>query len=88
MEDIRAIISRLPASELQIRRRCARDAIFRAICADYEEASKALRYWEQQAVGGGTGERGRVEEYGMLLAELEAEILTHLNPPVSRYNNG
>jgi len=57
MEDIRAIISRLPESELPIRRRCARDAKFRAICADYEEASKALHYWKQQAAGGDADER-------------------------------
>lgn len=79
MEDIRSIVSRLPEQELQIRRRCARDDQFRAICADYEEASKALRHWQAQSISEDAAKAGRAEEYQSFLAELEAEILTHLH---------
>lgn len=81
MEDIRAIVARLPQRELDIRRRCARDADFRSICMDYGEAVRALRYWQKVAQ---TGDRKKeadrnVAEYQSLLDELEAEILAHLN---------
>jgi uncharacterized protein Yka (UPF0111/DUF47 family) len=80
MEDIRAIVTRLPRRELDIRRRCARDADFRSICMDYEETARALRYWQKVAQ---TGDRKKeadrnVEEYESFLDELEAEILAHL----------
>jgi hypothetical protein len=81
MEGIRAIVTRLPQRELDIRRRCARDADFRSICMDYEEATRALRYWQKVAQ---TGDRKKeadrnVEEYKSLVDELEAEILANLN---------
>jgi hypothetical protein len=81
MEDIRAVVTRLPRRELDIRRRCARDADFRSICMDYEEAARALRYWQKVAH---TGDREKeadrnIAEYQSLLDELEAEILAHLN---------
>lgn len=78
MEDIRAIVNRFPQRELQLRRRCRRDAAFRAICADYEEATAALRRWQ------GAGEAGepKVAEYATFLGELEAEILAGLDQSV------
>jgi hypothetical protein len=81
MEDIRAVVTRLPRRELDIRRRCARDADFRSICMDYEEAGRALCYWQKVAQ---TGDRKKeadrnVEEYKSLVDELEAEILANLN---------
>jgi hypothetical protein len=81
MEDIRAIVTRLPQRELDIRRRCARDADFRSICMDHEEAARALRYWQKVAQMGDRkkGADRNVEEYQGLLDELEAEILAHLN---------
>lgn len=85
MEDIRSIVARFPEREFDIRRRCARDFQFRAICADYEEAAKALSYWQKLAQEGDRKkEAGRyVEEYRSILGELEAEILAHLNRSVS-----
>ncbi|MGF6306263.1 hypothetical protein ABIB82_000317 [Bradyrhizobium sp. i1.8.4] len=72
---------RFPQRELEIRRRFVRDPHFRSICSDYEEASRALRHW-QQAVKDGDREGGRrAEEYVTLLGELEEEILTHLSRP-------
>jgi predicted nucleotidyltransferase len=81
MEDIRAIVTRLPRRELDIRRRCARDADFKSICMDYEEAARVLRYWQKVAqMGDRKKEADRnVAEYQSLLDELEAEILAHLN---------
>ena len=75
MENIRSIVTRFPERELDIRRRCARDAHFRFICTDYEEAATALRYWESVAK---EGDR-KVEEYANLLSELEVEILGQLD---------
>jgi hypothetical protein len=75
MEDIRSVVARFPQRELDIRRRCVRDAQFRSVCADYEEAATALRYWEKGAT---EGDR-KVEEYKNFLGELEAEILAQLN---------
>jgi hypothetical protein len=81
MEELRYLIDRLPQRELDIRRRFTRDASFRAICSDYEEAAKARDHW-QQAVkrGDPTGER-KVAEYTDLLIELEKEILSYLSGP-------
>jgi hypothetical protein len=81
MEELRHIVGRLPQRELDIRRRFARDASFRAICSDYEEAAKARDHWQQAAKRGDlTGER-KVEDYTDLLVELEQEILSHLSDP-------
>ena len=75
MEEIRSIVIRYPEREFEIRRRCTYDAHFRSVCADYEEASAALRNW-QKAV---EGCNRRVEEYASFLAELETEILDRLD---------
>ena len=80
MEGIRSIVARFPQRELDIRRRFVRDAHFRSICSDYEEASRALRHW-QQAIKEGNREDQKAEEYNNLLVELEDEILAHLNRP-------
>jgi hypothetical protein len=74
MEECRSLIARFPHLELEIRRRCASDPGFMSICADYEEAAAALRYWQGISPDYGS----RVEEYKRFLEELEAEILTQL----------
>ncbi|WP_436636864.1 hypothetical protein [Microbaculum sp. FT89] len=74
MEAIRAIVDRFPRRELDIRRRCASDSRFRAICRDYEEAAAALSNWLYVSSDNST----RIEEYRNFLVELEAEILTQL----------
>ncbi|MET4040986.1 hypothetical protein [Bradyrhizobium sp. RT6a] len=87
MEELRYIVERLPERELDIRRRFARDASFRAICSDYEEAAKARDHWRQAAKRGDlTGER-KVEDYADLLLELEQEILSHLSDPKPERDN-
>lgn len=73
MEVLRSIAQRFPQRELEIRRRCARDAKFASVCSDYEEAASALQHWRQAAVGD-----PRVQEYEQLVAELAAEILAEL----------
>jgi hypothetical protein len=81
MEGFRSIVARFPQRELEIRRRFVRDPHFRSICTDYEEATRALRHW-QQAIKQGDREGGRkAEEYKNLLIELEKEILAYLSPP-------
>jgi hypothetical protein len=79
VENIRSIIARFPVRELDIRRRCARDARFRSVCTDYEEAAAALRYWKKVAT---EGDR-KAEEYSNFLTELESEILDRLDHPAS-----
>lgn len=83
MEDIRSIVARFPRRELEIRGRCARDADFRSICTEYEEAATALRHWQKRAKEGAKEGEQRVEEYTSFLGELEAEILAHLNRAIS-----
>ena len=75
MVDIRSIVARFPQRELDIRRRYIRDAEFRSICEDYEEATDALHHWQEVTNEGDP----RVEEYANFLGELEAEILTKLD---------
>lgn len=75
MEEIRSLVARFPQRELDIRRCCARDSHFKAICADYEEAAAALRYWQKAADDGGR----KVGDYAAFLGELEAEILDQLD---------
>ena len=79
VENISSIIARLPERELDIRRRCALDEQFRAICTDYEEAATALRYWKKVAWDGDR----KVEEYSNFLDELEAEIVEQLDHPIT-----
>jgi hypothetical protein len=86
MEEIRSIVTRFPQRELDIRRRCVRDAHFRSICSDYEEATRALRHWQQvlkeaNREGDRNAKERKVEEYVNLLGELEDEILAHLSRP-------
>jgi hypothetical protein len=75
VEPIRSIVARFPQRELEIRRLCTRSDDFRSVCADYEEAMKALCHWQK---AGGPGEQ-KVEEYTNFLTELEAEIVAQLN---------
>ena len=81
MEEFRSIVARFPLREFDIRRRYARDASFRAICTDYQEAIGALRHWRQAAKDGNPEGERRAEEYGNLILELEQEVLEHLNRP-------
>jgi hypothetical protein len=78
MTEMRSIVARYPERELDIRRLCARESGFRAVCRDYEEAVSALRHWQNVAVA------GKVQDYANFLEELEAEILGRLNRSTSR----
>jgi hypothetical protein len=75
MQDVSAILARLPERAWDIRRRCARDARFRSICSDYGEALAALAHWTNAA---GAGDR-RAVGYAELVAELEREIVAELD---------
>ncbi|MBA5776013.1 hypothetical protein H2509_02610 [Stappia sp. F7233] len=79
MEGFGSIVARFPQRELDIWRRCARDARFRAICSDYEEMTAALDHL-LKSVGNGDP---KIEEYTSFLGELEAEILGYLDNSIS-----
>jgi hypothetical protein len=69
------LLARFPERELAIRRLFARDARFKEVCEDYEDASKALRHWE---AAGSSGE-AKAEDYRRIVAELEADVLAYLD---------
>lgn len=81
MEDVRSIVDRLPQRELDIRRCFARDASFRAICSDYEEATRARDHWQQVLRKGDIEGKRKLQDYESILGELEEEILSYLNRP-------
>jgi hypothetical protein len=85
MTGVRSIVVRFPQREFDIRRRCTRDAHFRSICMDYEEATKALHYWQKVTQEGDRKKEAdrNAEEYTNILGELEAEILAHLTRSIS-----
>jgi hypothetical protein len=73
-DEIEALARRFPEHASKIRRLQGRDPDFRSICDDYDDAQRALKYWE--AAGQAAPER--VAEYREMLAELEAEALAIL----------
>lgn len=79
MEDIRSVVARFQTRELEIRRRLVSDSRFRAVCADFEEASRALQLWQERARDG----HRKADEYAAFLDQLGAEILAALGPPAS-----
>ena len=84
MEEARAIISRYPQRELEIRRLCNRDERFRSVCQDYQQAAVALRYWQ----GRPADNASRIEDYENFLGELEIEVLARLDHSLSKANSG
>ncbi len=75
MERFRFVIERWADREFEIHRKCAHDPAFAAICADFEEASRALEHWGKKGLPGVR----HVENYRNLLEELAAEIQAHLS---------
>lgn len=64
------VLSRFPSDELAIHRLYARDAAFRGICNDYEEAIAALGHWQDDPIRGG--------DFRRLAAEIEDELAEFL----------
>lgn len=62
-----------PHRELSIRRLFTRNADFRALSEDYEEALRAMRHWQA------LGSQLKAEEYRSLSAEIEIEIVRMLD---------
>ena len=83
MREIESLVSRFPRHELAIRRLYAADATFRTICGDYDEALRALRYWQ----GDGASSNGRIEQYRELLDDIESEILNKIGV-TEKYGSG
>jgi hypothetical protein len=81
MEEVRSLVARFPQRELDIRRCFMRDIQFRAVCADREEAMRALRHWLHAAETGDPEGTRKAADYERLVAELEQEALTYLDRP-------
>jgi hypothetical protein len=79
MEEVRSLVARFPQRELEIRRRFTRDAQFRAVCADHEEALGALHHWQHAAENGDPEGGVKAADYQQLVTELEQEALTYLS---------
>ncbi|MCB1495246.1 MAG: hypothetical protein KDJ86_05640 [Bauldia sp.] len=72
---VHTIVARYPRRELEIRRLYSRDAPFRSVCEDYDQATSALRYWQSRP----DADAAKIEDYRNFLGELETEILTRLD---------
>ncbi|PSJ54858.1 hypothetical protein [Kumtagia ephedrae] len=74
MFDLAPVLRHFAGHEFEIRRRCASDPAFSAICEDYAAAATALERWK--------GDRRKAQDYRQLLLELEDEIREHLRKPM------
>jgi hypothetical protein len=83
VREIETLVSRFPRHVLAIRRLYAADARFRTICGDYDEALRALRYWQ----AAGASSDCRIEQYRELLDDLESEILNNIGG-AEKYGSG
>jgi hypothetical protein len=80
------VIARFPEREDPIKRLLEQDSEFREMCLDYVETGKALAHWrallggeDRPAISPPCTEAERlVEQYRILLYELEVEILEAL----------
>jgi hypothetical protein len=71
---IETLARRFPQHASTIPRLQARDPNFRSICEDYGLALRALEHWQMTA----SSSPRKVEEYRLIVKELEAEALTAL----------
>lgn len=74
VDDIEALVRRFPDRARSIRRLHAEDATFRAICEDYAEALRALKYWR----AADHSSQRKAEEFRQLVQEFEDEALAAL----------
>lgn len=79
MEEVRSIVARFPKREIEIRRCFMRDVQFRAVCADHEEAMRALSHWRNAAEKGDPEATRKAADYERLVVELQQEALTYLD---------
>jgi hypothetical protein len=73
-DSLETLARRFPQHASTVRRLQACDPNFRSICEDYDEAQRALEYWE----AAGQAAPGRAAEYREILEGLEAEALAIL----------
>jgi hypothetical protein len=64
------VVNRFPACQQQIERLSREDADFREMCQDYDLAAQTLARWSRSL----PKTEARIQEYQLLLRELEAEI--------------
>ena len=69
-----ALTEIMPDRKRELQRRCALNRTFSLTCEDYEAADKLFKYWSKME-----GETAKAEEYRVLVAELEAEIIAYLD---------
>jgi len=74
VREIETLVSRFPRHELAMHRLYVADPTFRPICGDYDEALRALRYWQADSAYSDC----RIEQYRELLDDLESEILDNI----------
>ena len=66
------VLEKFPDHAEDIKRLYKENQDFQIMCEDYRQCSTALRYWNRSASEEAPARR---EEYGMLLRDLEEEIL-------------
>jgi hypothetical protein len=64
------VVERFPTCQQQIERLSREDADFREMCQDYDLAAQTLARWSRSL----PKTEARIQEYQLLLQELEAEI--------------
>ncbi|TPE47728.1 hypothetical protein [Amaricoccus solimangrovi] len=75
------VVALFPDDELAIHRLYTRDAGFRAVCDDYEEALAALARWE-------TVDAAKADDFRRLASEIEAEIAAYLRQTAGGGHSG
>ena len=70
------VLKRFPERKDGIKRLFKENGDFQSVCEDYRNCAEAVRYWNQSDSEEAPARR---EEYGVLLRDLEAEILECLN---------
>jgi hypothetical protein len=73
-------LNRFPEHRLAVERLWEVNDSFQALCDGYEDCAAALKYWQQSEA---TVAPGFLDEYAVLLRELEEEILQTDQEPVS-----
>jgi hypothetical protein len=80
------VIERFPEWREAVQRLLEQDVEFREMCLDYAEANRALVHWSALALRAAleSSEVQTVDQYRVLLYELEAEILEVLRSSAGR----
>lgn len=78
--ELARVLARFPGDAASIRDLFMADLSFRSACCDYLLACEGLAKFEAIPA---SGHRAEIEEYRILVRELEAELRSMFNPPAS-----